>query len=384
MVWIDNDFPALLGQELYRPDSEYLLKYVVRPKVVHDFSKGAGETVQLDRYKFWEGETGFTKESRERSDTQTIGVNSSRKIAKDKVIITLKEYTGPSDEQDPNQPSTFQIPLRNIITAQRNLWQYGQRAFHDSIGSINLLRDFRKWEDRLYCNELLKSTNTYNPMGVPDGGTYARGPVKFDVVRDLETVVEDLTTRNVPRFEDGNYACVCSPRFLKHLRQDPKFMEVSRYPGAIAVGDLRQPSSPMNPAQIPFVGGANGALSPWASGLMGGQAAKSGAQSMMPTGFVFDGVRFFVSNNLPKAQVNLNYTASDDAKEPTGNAVRDGHLGIFFGPESIGLAVGGPGPEVLLNNNDDFGRFVIAIWRLYGGWELLNKDFVTVARSFGS
>lgn len=36
MVWIDNDFPALLGQELYRPDSEYILKYVVRPKVVHD------------------------------------------------------------------------------------------------------------------------------------------------------------------------------------------------------------------------------------------------------------------------------------------------------------------------------------------------------------
>lgn len=135
MVWIDNDFPALLGQELYRPDSEYILKYVVRPKVVHDFTKTAGETVVLDRYKFWEGETGFTKESRERSDTQTIGVNSSRKIQKDKVTLTLKEYSGPSDEQDPNQPSTFQIPLRNIITAQRNLWQYGQRAFHDSIGN---------------------------------------------------------------------------------------------------------------------------------------------------------------------------------------------------------------------------------------------------------
>lgn len=48
MVWIDNDFPALLGQELYRPDSEYIAKYVIRPKVVHDHTKTAGETVQLD------------------------------------------------------------------------------------------------------------------------------------------------------------------------------------------------------------------------------------------------------------------------------------------------------------------------------------------------
>lgn len=232
---------------------------------------------------------------------------------------------------------------------------------------------------------MLKTTNTYNPAGISDGGTYANGPQKFDVVRDLETVVEELTTRNVPRFEDGNYCCVCSPRFLKHLRQDPKFMEVSRYPGAISVGEMIKPATPMAPYGIPFAGGGAGsAISPWQAGLMGGQAAKAGSQTMMPTGFVFDGVRFFVSNNLPKAQVQLNYTASSDPNEPTGNALRTGHLGIFFGPEAVGLGIGGPGPEVLLNNNDDFGRFVIAIWRIYSGYELLNKDFVTTARSYGS
>lgn len=294
------------------------------------------------------------------------------------MVLTLREYTGPSDEQDPNQPSTFQIPLRNIITAQRNLWQYGQRSFHESIGSINLLRDFRKWEDRLYANELLKSTNTYNPAGVADGGTYASGPQKFDVIRDLETVVEQLTTRNVPRFEDGNYACVCSPRFLKHLRQDPKFMEISRYPGSVPVGAMHQPSSPMNPHQIPFTD------TPWTGGLMAGQAQRAGMQPTMPTGFVFDGVRFFVSNNLPKAKVNLNYTASSDTNEPTGNAIRDGHLGIFFGPEAVGVGIGGPGPEVLLNNNDDFGRFVIAVWRIFSSYELLNSNFIQVCRSYGS
>lgn len=79
-------------------------------------------------------------------------------------------------------------------------------------------------------------------------------------------------------------------------------------------------------------------------------------------GFVFDGVRFFISNNLPKAQVSLTYSnASNTALN--GNAVRTGELGIFYGAEAIGVGLGGNGPEVLLNNNDDFQRFVIAIWR---------------------
>jgi len=37
---------------------------------------------------------------------------------------------------------------------------------------------------------------------------------------------------------------------------------------------------------------------------------------------------------------------------------------------------------VLLNNNDDFSRFVMMIWSLYAGFELLNADFVTVGYSF--
>lgn len=47
-MFIDSDFPILLGQELYRPDSKYILKYVTRPRVKHEFFKGPGENVQLD------------------------------------------------------------------------------------------------------------------------------------------------------------------------------------------------------------------------------------------------------------------------------------------------------------------------------------------------
>jgi hypothetical protein len=70
-------------------------------------SKQPGQTVQLDRYRFW-GNPG-SKESRERTAEQTIGTANSRNIVKDKVLVTLREYTGPADPSDPTQPSTFKI-----------------------------------------------------------------------------------------------------------------------------------------------------------------------------------------------------------------------------------------------------------------------------------
>jgi hypothetical protein len=133
------------------------------------------------------------------------------------------EYTGPSAAGDPTSPSTFKIPLRQIMVAQRRLWDYGARDFHESIGSMTLMRDFRKWEDRVYIQKLLETTQVYNPSGVADGGTYASGPPKISVVNDLLTIVETLRNNNAPTFEDGNYCCLASPRFIKHLRQDQSF-----------------------------------------------------------------------------------------------------------------------------------------------------------------
>lgn len=138
---------------------------------------------------------------------------------------------------------------------------------------------------------------------------------------------------------------------------------------------MTAPTTGMAPPQIPMVAG------PWVAGLMGAQARDVNLQQTMPVGFVFNGVRWFVSNNLPKAQVPIDYT---NAENPALNGlqVRTGELGIIFGPEAVGLGMGGPGPQILLNNNDDFGRFVVAIWQMYGAWELLDERFITVARSY--
>ena len=308
------------------------------------------------------------------------------------MIVNLAEFTGPSDSLDPNAPSTFKIPMRVIKVAQRNLWQYGIRGFHESIGSITLLRDFRKWEDRVYINKLIDSATVqssgtvggyYNPRGVADGGTYATGPVNFDITTDLLTVVEQMRSRNVPTFEDGTYCCLCSPRFLKHLRKNSDFREVAKYAGSVPITGLIPGAVPMAPAQIPFANTTNQLI---IAGQGLGQASFVNGVPSMPSGIVYEGVRFFESTNLPSASVTLTYTAvSTDAEAGnTGSATRTGYLGLFFGPQAIGVGVGGSGPEVLLNNNDDFQRFVIAIWRLYSGYALLNSSFVTVARTYGS
>ena len=78
-MFVDNDFPKLLGAELYRPHPAYVVEMAAEPVVVHDFSKQPGQTVQLDRYRFW-GNPG-SKESRERTAEQTIGTANSRNIS---------------------------------------------------------------------------------------------------------------------------------------------------------------------------------------------------------------------------------------------------------------------------------------------------------------
>lgn len=90
-MFLDTDFPKILGAELYRPHPAYITEMAVEPVVVHDFTSQPGQTVQLDRYKFW-GTPG-TKDSRERIADQTIGTANSRNITKEKVLVVLKELT---------------------------------------------------------------------------------------------------------------------------------------------------------------------------------------------------------------------------------------------------------------------------------------------------
>ena len=377
-MWIDNDFPKLLGAELYRPHPAYIIEMAIEPVVVHDFSKQPGQTVQLDRYRFW-GKPG-TKESRERTADQTLGSASARNIVKDKVLVTLREYTGPADSRDTTQPSTFKVARETLITAQRLLLDTGNlNVFHQSIGSLTLLDDYRRWRDRVFANELLKAVacgrandeqgGYYFPGGKKLTGdtveTYEGGEsAKFDVTTDLLEVVKDLRKRNTPTFADGYYRCIVDPTAMMHLRQNSDFREIARYPGQGMI-------DPMNPITGPSANFFQG------MGPAYGQAGFVAGQPVMPTGFLFEGVRWFESTNLPETSYNLTIT-----DESAAAADYDAAQLIFFGPQAVGVGIGGNNAQILLNNNDDFSRFIIMIWSLFAGFETLNKDFITVGYSF--
>ena len=379
-MWIDNDFPKLLGAELYRPHPAYIIEMAVEPVVVHDFSKQPGQTVQLDRYRFW-GKPG-TKESRERTADQTLGSASARNIVKDKVLVTLREYTGPADSRDTTQPSTFKVARETLITAQRLLLDTGNlNVFHQSIGSLTLLDDYRRWRDRVFANELLKaeacgkSSDEQGGYYLPGGkekadsdpiATYASGEsAKFDVKTDLLEVVKDMRKRNVPTFADGYYRCIVDPTAMMHLRQNSDFREIARYPGQGMM-------DPMNPIAGPSANFFQG------MGPAYGQAGFVAGQPVMPTGFLFEGVRWFESTNLPETSFNASVADAGS----TSAADYDAAQLIFFGPQAVGVGIGGNNAQILLNNNDDFSRFIIMIWSLFAGFETLNRDFITVGYSF--
>ncbi len=380
-MFIDNDFPKILGAELYRPHPAYIAEMAVEPVVVHDFTRQPGQTVQLDRYKFW-GTPG-TKDSRERIADQTIGTANSRNITKEKVLVVLKEYTGPADPGDPTQPSTFKIARETLITAQRLLLDTGNlNMFHQSIGSLTLLDDYRRWRDRVFIDELAKAEANGAASTTQGGYYFAGGKTKdsqgrvsytsteygnevqqFQVRTDLLTVVKDLRKRNTPTFADGLYRCICDPTFMMHLRRDPDFREIARYSG--------------NPGQGMYMG--NPMMPNNASFYMGPQAGQGyflAGEPVMPTGVQFEGVKFFESTNFPTKSVSASF---DNGSSYASKEVAQGY---FFGPQSVGVGIGGPNAQVLINNNDDFSRFIILIWQLYAGFEILNKDFVTTAYSF--
>jgi len=380
-VFLDTDFPKILGAELYRPHPAYICEMAVEPVVVHDFTRQPGQTVQLDRYKFW-GNPG-TKDSRERIADQTIGTANSRNITKEKVLVVLKEYTGPADPGDPTQPSTFKIARETLITAQRMLLDTGNlNMFHQSIGSLTLLDDYRRWRDRVFIDELSKAEANGAASSSQGGYFFPGGKTKnnsgqiaytaaeftgqvqqFSVRTDLLTVVKDLRKRNVPTFADGLYRCICDPTFMMHLRRDPDFREIARYSGNPGQGMYM--GNPMMPNNSSFF-----------QGPQAGQGYFIAGEPVMPTGVQFEGVKFFESTNFPNKTVQASFT------DIPSYSAREVAQGFFFGPQAVGVGIGGPNAQVLINNNDDFSRFIILIWQLYAGFEILNKDFITTAYSF--
>ena len=105
---------------------------------------------------------------------------------------------------------------------------------------------------------------------------------------------------------------------MMHLRQNSDFREIARYPGNGMV-------NPMQPGLEPNANFFQG------MGPAYGQAGFVAGQPVMPTGFLFEGVRWFESTNLPETNYNLRITDAAAA-----DADYDAAQLIFFGPQLSG------------------------------------------------
>jgi hypothetical protein len=67
------------------------------------------------------------------------------------------------------------VARETLITAQRLLLDTGNlNVFHQSIGSLTLLDDYRRWRDRVFANELLKA-EACGQSSKEQGGYYLPG-----------------------------------------------------------------------------------------------------------------------------------------------------------------------------------------------------------------
>lgn len=401
--WVDVGFPHDYNPSmvLHSPRPQFIAKHIIRPHVVWDYTKLGGDVVQLDRYAWFHdsepGRESYNKVARTREATQTLGIGGGRTIEKDREFFKLRETTGPANPEDPTQPGTLSVSIKNLMTAKQRLLDLGNlQMFNDSIGSSRLATDFLMWEDRVYILELLSTTQQYNPSGFADGATvdlnnHNSEPPRI-TVKDLDEILVRLRSNpnNAIPFEDGNFGCMLSSRALSHLKRDPEFQKIATEVGGLPASMVMMPMQygPMSPEPPQIQYGAtptmmNGFYStPYQGGLYAGQTIN---EQIMPIGFVFNGFRFFVSENIPTVEVSLTYSNVPAGSGITsGAADRTAENVIFFGQEALGVAIGGAGPQIKIHENTDFGRHIHLIWQHFGECKLLQDKFVIVARSYNN
>lgn len=398
-----EDYPAILSQELWRPHPHYIARWAIQPQFLHRADLQPGQTFLMDRFGFWGDSGDLSVDARSRQPDQIIGTENTRQIPKFKVPITIREFTGPGggDPTDPTRPGNLKLSYQDLLFARRNIWDLTQAeplvqpTFHESVGAITLLDDFRRTVDRFYLNLLNSSTNTYNPQGIADGGTYDNGPPKF-TVGDLQRIYERLRRNKAPTHPDGYYHALIDDRMLLHLQDDPRFQQVVQSSAYYSVPMvMAQDPRLFGPGRMPpAMGSINYMAQPNQLAFQGlglNQMLPGQDDTMLPAGFIFGGFRIFTTNNAFTSRVSLTYTSvptQQQVNHPTGSALRTAYLGFFFGSNAIGEVFGGA-PEdgipvrVKRNLNDDYGRFLILIWQAFFGLALLNPDFVVVARTYG-
>lgn len=341
--------PDILGTQLATRTGNYQARRAVEPIMVHDFNASLGDTVQIDRYPTY-GERGMSKLQRQRNPEQIIGTGASENVSKTSRQVTLQEFTGPSTPG--GQPACLHLTKKDMRYARQKLWQIvngitgeeGIRQFHESIGSMILADDYARFDDRAIVEELSRCAFKYNPQAKPDAQVLNTDKCS---TADLRIIEETLNTLNTPPYPDGFYRCLCSLRYLRHMREDPLFQQY-------AIAQI-QSGIPQMAAMSTILNGQGGG-----GGLATGMGPMMDFSIMAP--IQYEHFVFYPTNTLPTRVINSN------------NGPQTAFLAYFFGPGSVGQADGDQAPMVQEYGLTDYNRHWFYIWCMYRQYEYLLDD----------
>lgn len=273
---------------------------------------GVGHTVRINRPVLAGGQ--YTVAARTISSQQTISTTPID-IAAEQTSITMLRVVGPASSGG-SGPQPFAI---DRMDAGKSVHQ-----LRELVG-LSLKYDREKYLDTVIG---LQYDTASNNSVVRPGSLSADSsfPNTGETALDLDTLLrakEALVTANIPKFPDGKYRCIVSPKQMRQLNMDPDFRAGAR--NFESLNPLFQPS---------------------------------------------------ITNISDIAIIESN-TIQTDATTVSGVTIQ---RGLMFGPSAIGYGCGQM-PEVVSASDDNYGQTAKVVWVCYEGHGILDKRFVVGVRS---
>ena len=204
-----------------------------------------------------------------------------------------------------------------------------QRSVHSlpAVRKLQFTRDYHKTLDAFGVQlfDSVQSSNIFWVDGMVDDNSAVAAndfPFSYELLTRMKLRLDDT---NIPVFANGKRPCVVTPLQAQQLGRDPEFQRLAVF------------TPPRNPIL---------AASFYAS---------------------IQGIDIFRSTTLTRAT--------------NTNSIKI-HYAQMFGPGMAGVAPGNM-PEVATNSDDNYGEDVLAIWKQYAAFGVLDDRFAVSGRSSG-
>lgn len=302
-------------------DMQLLLSDPIRAEAIFTSDELApgkhGHTIRINRPVF--AGAGYTEASRTVASGQNISTVPID-LSMEQVSITIKRQVGPYGSAG-TAPQPYGIDRMDAEHSVHSIAaNVGMQLYRDRIKYLDTVIGtyFDAGSTVLYPSDP-NNAITADATAYPNNTAGTR-PFDAEVVFRTE---ESLATANIPRFANGKYVMIISPRQARQLKGDAEFQRLS----------VLDPSrNPLQSAYIRTLGG----------------------------------VEIYESN-----------TAPTDTATVSGLTI---HHAAAFGPGAVGYANAGPCIPAT-SSDDNYGETVKVIWRVYEGLALLDNRFIVNVHS---